>query len=99
MPEKRKGHMLHNYKTYDLYKMYNKYEKSFIFSKKEKSKWYCYKYKYIKDGRLIWGEIKENQQIYGMPKVCVWQFVMRPKKKNELVIKQRIDEPIIITFI
>lgn len=88
--------MLHNYKSYELFKMYNKYETSFIYEKNIKTKWYCWKYRYTKDERLLWGKIKSE---YNDKDYDVWLCYLKPRKKNELVInKYNKDEKITITF-
>ena len=90
--------MLHNYKPYQLYKMYNKYEKTFIFSKEEKAKWNCWKYRYIKNGRLIFGEIPEEDIIYGQRPIATWLCILQSKKKNELVINHNSENKYIVRF-
>jgi hypothetical protein len=87
--------MLHNYKPYQLYRMYNKYEKTFIFSKDEKIKWNCWKYRYKKNERLLWGEIKpeHNNKSYK-----VWLCFLKSRKKNELIINYNSEDKHIVRF-
>lgn len=78
MPKLNK-HMLHNYKPYDLFKMYNKYEKSFIFSKDQKYKFYYWVYRYVNQGKLLYQKI-ESQKSYDM-----YIFIYN-RKENKMIV-------------
>lgn len=73
--------MLHNYKPYQLFKMYNKYEKSFVFSKEQKLKFYYWIYRYTNQGKLIYHKI-DSDKLYDI------YIILLQKRENKMVIKR-----------
>ena len=82
MPKINK-HMLHNYKPYQLFKMYNKYEKSFVFSKDQKYKYYYWIYRYTNKGKLIYHKI-ESDKLHD-----IYIFLYK-KRENRMFIKNDV---------